>query len=145
MENKTFITMIIAVLIVVGVAVLVMIKQPAPPEVGLQTGIYNNFSKCFSFSTTTLANLPVKLLEFNPNRQYSSIVNDSSTNLYITLATSTFTPASASTTVVSSGGIRLNSGGGAYEILPENMTWNEVWVATSTAGQRILIQDCPGV
>ena len=73
------------------------------------------------------------LLPANSGRQYAIFTNDGADSpVYLHLT-------SASTTVSTSTGIRLNVSGGSYEILPGNLYTGEVWIISNTSTpQRVL-------
>lgn len=92
---------------------------------------YNTFS-----SSSTL---PVKILSRNYNRLYAMIQNDSNVPLYIYLGNFT-SSSTASTTVLTGTGIRLNTAG-SYEIKSDNMWIGDVWLASTTGANNVLVNE----
>lgn len=95
-------------------------------------------------TTSTLATATANaqlILNRNLDRNYAIIVNDSSNAVYIT--PKNFADHVATSTTIPIGrGIRLNANGGSYEILPENYTNEDVWVASSSAANSIIVIEC---
>ena len=131
------------VLGVVGAFLLGMLARPQKVvlPLGINSGEVNQFHTTNqAVVTTSNSGLPARVLAENTSRYYAAIVNDSDTAIYITLQSFT-NSSSASTTVGAGKGIRLNSNGGSYEILPENMYTGEVWASSSASGKSITSVD----
>jgi len=89
---------------------------------------------------TALTSTPVKVLTRNSGRQYASIQNDGTADVYIYLGNFDSGTA-ASTTVLVNTGIRLGvstTPSNTFVIDADNLYYGDVWVATTTANQRIL-------
>lgn len=128
---------IVVALIVVG-GLLAFLARPNN-VLGSPAGD-NNFGAANITVATTVTTLPVKVLSLNYGRKYAAFVNDSDTVVYIYLGDFA-NSSTASTTVVANAGIRINANGGSYEILPENLYTGEVWMATTTAGKKLLVTE----
>ena len=92
--------------------------------------------------TTTSTNtgsggLPVKLLARGSDRRNATIQNNGSADVYIYIADFA-SDVAASTTVKINNGFLLKPAG-SYEILPENMFMDDIWAATTSVAQSILI------
>lgn len=72
-----------------------------------------------------------KILAGNPRRRYVLLVNDSDTNCYLSLG--------VSATV--NQGIRLNSGGGSYEINLTNPFYGALYAVSGGATKRLSITE----
>lgn len=76
----------------------------------------------------TLSTTQEQILGKNPFRVYALLVNDGSDNIYLGMGKS----------AVSNRGIRLNSGGGSYEINLMN-PWHGEICAVAAAGTPVLL------
>lgn len=127
------------------------LNNPVSKSLGLAE--FNNLNNPVITSTTTgsFANtVPVKVLANKTGRKYARIINDDATNdvyLYITnnelcynfTAMASTCYASATSTITGLTGIRLENGGGYYDILPDNQFNGEVWATSSSAvGLKII-------
>lgn len=133
MKTNTIVTILITAAIVAGGLFFLELRSgngaqdKAPQSLGeinrYTTGVANTSVLCNTSSTLLLAT--------SSGRQYAAIVNDGSTNIYLELSTG---PA------VLYEGIRLNSGGGSYEINLDNLYTGPVYciAATSAASTTIV-------
>lgn len=107
--------------------------------------VSDSFNAVTHTATTTHASLPVKLLDYNGDRKWVQIKNDSNTDIYIYLGY--FADASAaSTTVGINEGIKLSkvyvgSFDTPFEINQDNMYLGQVWATSTTSGKNILITE----
>lgn len=142
MNKKLIIAIAIVALLVGGVIGLLGKKQEKTLGVGSNGINVIDGNPTSAGSTTTPAGnsgLPVQVLARNNSRQYAVICNDDSTNnVYLTMRDFT-SPTAAGTNV--SGTIRINSGGGCYEILPENLFLGQVWATSTARSVKILFLD----
>ena len=132
---------VVAVIAVIASLVMGLSKSKVEEFAGFAAPGFNQFfSTTLTATTTQSSGLPVKLLAKNSSRLYAIIVNDSDTDIYIHL--NSFDDAQvASTTVNVNTGIRLNSNGGSYELLPENIYAGEVWATSTVPNKTILITE----
>ena len=65
------------------------------------------------------------------NRKYALFVNDSTNDIYLNLGG----------TAVANTGIRLNSGGGSLEMMPENLFYGDVNFISTAAADRLLVTE----
>lgn len=120
-------------------------KQTSPisPNLGINYSDANQLYSSTQVVTSTYTGsggVPLLALARNNDRTYAAIVNDGTADIYIYLTN--FASADAATsTVVANNGIRVNAGGGSYEILPENLYLGDIWVASTTAAQRVLVTE----
>lgn len=72
-----------------------------------------------------------EVLGENPERRYALLVNDSDSDAYIALGI----PAVANT------GIRLNAGGGSYEINATNLYTGRIYAISTGATKKLMITE----
>lgn len=132
MSKNTILTIIGTALLVAG-AMFVLEYRSAAPEVpeGEQTlGEMNRFTGGLTTTSKLCGTTSTLLTGTSSPRQYLAIVNDGSTNVYLELSQG---PA------VLYEGIRLNSGGGSYEINLDNLYTGPIYciAATSAASTTV--------
>lgn len=132
--NKTLITILAsAVLVAGGMFALEQVskQEPTPQTAGeiivLKSGTLTTTSKLCG-TTSTL------LMGTSTSRQYAAIVNDGSTNIYLELSQG---PA------VLYEGIRLNSGGGSYEIVQDNLYTGPIYCIADTSAASTTVTSQP--
>lgn len=116
---------------------------PASGPVGINYQNVNTLyttSQVVTSTRTGAGGLPLLAMTRHETRVYGLIQNDCTSDIYIYL-TNFSSDVTASTTAVANNGIRLVAGGGSYEILPENLYVDDVWVATTTAACKILVTE----
>ena len=75
-----------------------------------------------------------ELVASNSSREYAAIVNDSDTDIYLALGQ----------TAVANRGIRINSGGGSYEINWQNLFTGAInGIHGGSGNKAVTIQECP--
>lgn len=81
----------------------------------------------------TVTNADTEAVAANAAREYLLLINDSDTDIYVTFSI-------AATTAI---GIRINSGGGSYEMSRRNgnMDARAVRAIAGTTGKRLLITE----
>jgi len=123
MKKETLIT-IITVAITIAVVMFGFEfyagQKPAPSSLGE----INRFTSGLTTTSVLCGTSSTLLLATSSARQYAAFVNDGSTNIYLELSQS---PA------VKYEGIRLNSGGGAYEINLDNLYTGPVYCIADTS------------
>ena len=75
-------------------------------------------------SYTPVSNSSISVIAANQNRQFANLTNDSAQVIYLALGS----------TAVLNSGIRLNAGGGSYEINMNNMYKGQVSAITTPSG-----------
>jgi len=137
MNKKVLIGGIVVVLVIV---LGLLIAKAPKGNLGAQSPRATLLETVTHTATTTHSSLPVKVMSTSTSRSYGLIVNDSATDIYIYLK-SFQNPMAASTTVQINKGIRVNSGGGSYELLNDNLYIGEVWATSTAPNLKILITE----
>lgn len=98
----------------------------------------NKIGSLTSFSTSTTATMPVRLLEADASRRYAMISNRSDTAVYLFATSTNLTFAEAQTNISASGLVGIYLGANSnYEIAPDNTLIGYVWASSTAASKAI--------
>lgn len=99
------------------------VLPPTAPNTGTRAGYAMSVELARAVGVTAIEILPP-----NPQRNYALMVNDSDTDIYLSLGG----------TAVVNKGIRVNSGGGNYEINSTNLYKGRITAISSAADKTLL-------
>lgn len=113
---------------------MILVFMSLPPRIKTALGDVvnpNTFNRASS-TQVVVGTSDVTVIATNSARTYALIVNDSDTTIYLSLSGG---PASKSA------GIRLNSNGGAYEIIPENNYVGAIHAITTASNKKLTVTE----
>lgn len=96
-------------------------------------GISIPFNRVSTSASSTVGTTAVEVLSANTGRIYAVFTNDGSDDVYLNLG--------ATTTSAVGMGIRLNAGGGSYEINDLNLYTGEVSAISESAGINLCVTE----
>ena len=133
-SQKVIYSVIIILLVVVAAVVLTLKYSP------LKTGSAssdNNFGHTTWYATTTNSgSAPVRVLPQDYGRRYAIVTNNSSFPIYLYLASSSMSVASATAFITSLNGVLVNASS-SYEICSVNLFTGEIWASSTASGVKI--------
>lgn len=142
MKKTDIIAGVVAVILFVGIFGYVQKDKTGDGFLsGAQDAVIIGGSDLSISTTSTVAGIPVKVLDTNTAREYARITNISDTVIYLYLQDLS-TAIQASSTLLKAAvplnGVYLSASGGTYEIKSDNLYIGQVW-ATSTAASKSVI------